>query len=129
MFGKIATRILYPRYCMALAVGAKERSQYFPDVPTTREAGYPSVEMTNYYSLLVTAKTPREIVTQLHDAIVTTVKTPSVRDRLMEVGADPRTMGIDEFTRFIRDDIAKWDSSSRRSASRSTARLMELQAR
>ena len=93
----------------ALAVGAKERSQYFPDVPTTKEAGYPSVEMTNYYSLLVTAKTPREIVTQLHDAIVATVKTPSVRDRLMEVGADPRTMGIDEFTRFIRDDIAKWD--------------------
>ena len=93
----------------ALAVGAKERSQYFPDVPTTKEAGYPSVEMTNYYSLLVTAKTPREIVTQLHDTIVATVKTPSVRDRLMEVGADPRTMGIDEFTRFIRDDIAKWD--------------------
>ena len=93
----------------ALAVAAKERSQYFADVPTTKEAGFPSVEMTNYYGLLVTAKTPRGIVTQLHDAIVATVKTPGVREKLMEVGADPKTMGVDEFTRFIRDDIAKWD--------------------
>jgi tripartite-type tricarboxylate transporter receptor subunit TctC len=93
----------------ALAVAAKERSQYFPDLPTTAEAGYPGVEMTNYYGLLVTAKTPRDIVTRLHDAIVTTVKTPAVRERLMDVGADPKTMGIDEFARFIREDIAKWD--------------------
>jgi tripartite-type tricarboxylate transporter receptor subunit TctC len=93
----------------ALAVAAKERSQYFPDQPTTAEAGYPGVEMTNYYGLLVTAKTPRDIVTRLHDAIVTTVKTPAVRERLMDVGADPKTMGIDEFARFIREDIAKWD--------------------
>ena len=92
-----------------LAVAAKERSQYFPDVPTTREAGYPGVEMTNYYSLLVTARTPREIVEKLHAAIVATVKTPGVREKLMEGGADPLTMEIEEFTRFLRDDIAKWD--------------------
>ncbi len=93
----------------ALAVAAKERSQYFPDVPTTKEAGYPGVEMTNYYGLLVMAKTPREIVSKLHAAIVAAVKTPSVREKLMEVGADPKTMAADEFARFIRDDIAKWD--------------------
>ncbi len=93
----------------AVAVAAKERSQYFPDVPTTKEAGYPGVEMTNYYGLLVTAGTPPEIVAKLHDAIVATVKTPGVREKLMEVGADPLTMSTEEFTRFIREDIAKWD--------------------
>jgi tripartite-type tricarboxylate transporter receptor subunit TctC len=93
----------------ALAVASKERSQYFPELPTTKEAGFPGVEMTNYYGLLVTAKTPREIVTKLHEAIVATVKTPSVREKLMEVGADPKTMAPDEFARFIREDIAKWD--------------------
>ena len=93
----------------ALAVAAKERSQYFPDLPTTREAGYPGVEMTNYYGLLVTAKTPREIVSKLYEAIVTTVKTASVREKVMDVGADPKTMTPDEFARFIREDIAKWD--------------------
>jgi tripartite-type tricarboxylate transporter receptor subunit TctC len=93
----------------ALAVASKERSQYFPDVPTTKEAGYPGVEMTNYYGLLAPANTPREIVAKLHDAIVKAVATPSVREKLTGVGADPKTMTVDEFTRFIREDIAKWD--------------------
>lgn len=91
-----------------LAVASKERSQYFPDVPTTKEAGYPGVEMTNYYGLLVPAKTPREIVMKLHDAVVKAVATPAVRKSLMSVGADPRTMTPEEFASFIREDIKKW---------------------
>ena len=92
----------------ALAVTSPQRSQYFPEVPTTKEAGYPGVEMTNYYGLLVPAKTPRDIVTKLHDAAVKTVGTPAVRERLVGVGADPLTMSTDEFTAFIRADIEKW---------------------
>lgn len=92
----------------ALAVASAKRSQYFPDVPTARESGLPNVEMTNYYALLAPARTPREIVAKLHDAIVKTVGTPAVRDKLTGVGADPVTMSVDEFTRFIRADVAKW---------------------
>ena len=93
----------------ALAVTSRERSQYFPDVPTTKEAGYPGVEMTNCYGTLVPGKTPREIVAKLHDALVKTVASPNVRERLMSVGADPQTMSTEEFTRFIKADIEKWD--------------------
>ena len=92
----------------ALAVASTERSQYFPDVPTAKEVGYPGVEMTNYYGLLVPAKTPKDVVAKLHDAVVKTVNTPSVQENLRSGGADPRTMTPDEFTRFIREDIKKW---------------------
>ena len=92
----------------AIAVTSRERSQYAPDIPTTREQGYPGVEMTNCYGLLVPIKTPRDIVTKLHDAIVKTMATPAVRDRLKDVGADPQTMSPDEFTRFIKTDTEKW---------------------
>jgi tripartite-type tricarboxylate transporter receptor subunit TctC len=92
----------------ALAVTSRERSQYFPDIPTTKEAGYPGVEMTNCYGLLVPARTPKDVVAKLHDAIVRTVATQSVRDNFMRVGADPQTMSPDEFARFIRADIEKW---------------------
>jgi tripartite-type tricarboxylate transporter receptor subunit TctC len=92
----------------ALAVASSRRSQYFPDVPTARESGFPNVEMTNYYALLAPAKTPREVVAKLHDAIVRTVNTPAVREKLTAVGADPVTMSVDEFTSFIRADIEKW---------------------
>lgn len=92
----------------ALAVTSRERSQYFPEIATTKEAGYPGVEMTNCYGLLVPAKTPRDVVAKLHDAIVKTVATQSVRENLMRVGADPQTMSTDEFARFIKGDIEKW---------------------
>lgn len=92
----------------AIAVASNQRSPYFPDVPTTKEAGFPNVEMTNYYGLLAPAKTPRDIIAKLHDAIVKTVQTPAVHEKLVAVGADPVTMSTEEFTRFIRADIEKW---------------------
>ena len=92
----------------ALAVASPKRSVYFPEVPTTKEAGYPNVELQNYYALLLPAKTPREIVGKLHDAVVKTVNTPGVREKLISFGADPLTMTPDEFTRFLRADIEMW---------------------
>lgn len=92
----------------ALAVASPKRSDYFPEVPTTKEAGFPNVELQNYYCLLLPAKTPRDIVAKLHDAVVKTVATPAVREKLIGFGADPLTMTPEEFTRFLRSDIEMW---------------------
>lgn len=93
----------------ALATASPVRTPHFPDIPTAKESGYKNVEMTNYYALLAPAKTPREIVAKLHDAIVKTVNTQAIRDKLLSVGADPQTMSVEEFAAFIRADVAKWD--------------------
>jgi tripartite-type tricarboxylate transporter receptor subunit TctC len=92
----------------ALAMASPKRSPYFPEVPTTKEAGYSGVEEQNYYALFIPIKTPRDIVAKLHDAVVKTVNTPAVRDKLVESGADPLTMTPEEFTKFIRADIEMW---------------------
>ena len=92
----------------ALAVASPQRSPYFPAVPTAKEAGYANVEMQNYYALLLPAKTPRDIVDKLHDAVVKTVNTPVVHEKFISFGADPLTMTPDEFGRFLRADIEKW---------------------
>ena len=92
----------------ALAVASPKRSAYFPDVPTTKEAGFPNVELQNYYALLLPARTPHDIVSKLHDAVVKTVNTPGVREKLISFGADPHTLTPDEFTRFLRADIEMW---------------------
>jgi tripartite-type tricarboxylate transporter receptor subunit TctC len=91
-----------------IAMASPKRSVYFPDVPTTREAGFSNVEMQNYYALLLPAKTPRDIVNKLHDAVVKTVNTPAVHEKLVAAGSDPLTMTPDEFARFLRADIEKW---------------------
>jgi len=92
----------------ALAMASPKRSPYFPDVPTTKEAGYANVELQNYYALFLPAKTPHDIVAKLHDTVVKTVNTPAVRDNLIGTGADPLTMTPEEFTRFLRADIEMW---------------------
>jgi tripartite-type tricarboxylate transporter receptor subunit TctC len=93
----------------ALATANPQRTQHFPEIPAAKEAGFPTVDMTNYYALLAPAKTPRDIVAKLHDAIVKAVTTPAVREKLLGVGADPLTMTPDEFGGFLRADIEKWD--------------------
>ena len=92
----------------ALAMASPKRSVYFPDVPTTKEAGFPGVEEQNYYALFLPIRTPRDIVAKLHDAVVKTVNTPAVRDKLVESGADPLTMTPEAFTKFVRADIEMW---------------------
>ncbi|HSQ02430.1 MAG TPA: tripartite tricarboxylate transporter substrate binding protein [Burkholderiales bacterium] len=92
----------------AIAVCSPKRSVYFPDVPTTAEGGYPGVEMSNQYSILAPAKTPRAIVMKLHDAVAKTMATPEVREKFASFGADPLIMSPEEFTDFIRKDIDKW---------------------
>jgi tripartite-type tricarboxylate transporter receptor subunit TctC len=92
----------------AIAVCSTKRSQYFPDVPTTAESGFPGVQLSNQYSLLLPKKTPRAIVMKLHEAVAKTMAVPEVRERFTSIGADPLVMSPDEFTDFIRKDIAKW---------------------
>jgi tripartite-type tricarboxylate transporter receptor subunit TctC len=92
----------------ALAMASPKRSPYFPDVPTTKEAGYADVELQNYYALFLPSRTPPDVVAKLHDSVVKTVNTPAVREKLIGTGADPLTMTPDEFTRFLRADIEMW---------------------
>ena len=97
----------------AIAVASPKRSVYFPDVPTTGEGGYPGVLVSNQYSLLLPAKTPRNIVMKLHDAVAKTMTTPEVREKFISMGADPLIMSPEEFTAFIRADIEKWAKVAR----------------
>jgi len=92
----------------ALAVCSPKRSQYFPNVQTTAEGGFPGVQLSNHYSLLVPAKTPRDILMKLHDAVAKTMAVPEVREKFTSIGADPLIMSPEEFTEFIRKDIDKW---------------------
>ena len=92
----------------ALVVASKKRSTYFPDVPTTTESGFPGVQVSNHYSLLLPLKTPRDIVMKLHDSVVKTMAVPEVRSKFTNIGADPLIMSPEEFTAFLKNDIEKW---------------------
>ncbi len=89
-----------------LAVGGRARSPVLPDVPTAMESGVPAYESAGWFGLMTPAKTPRAIVAQLHDAAVKAVKSPDVSQKLVQMGVDPVTNTPDEFSSYMRQQLA-----------------------
>jgi tripartite-type tricarboxylate transporter receptor subunit TctC len=92
----------------ALAVAAPRRSDLMPDVPTMEEAGVAGVEVPVWYALLGPAALPREIVKTLNDATVRAARSPELKQKLVDQGADPVGNSPEEFARLLKEEVAKW---------------------
>ena len=92
----------------ALAVTSTRRSAIMPDIPTTAEAGFPQLVADNSYALFAPAGTPASIVARLHDATVTALALPEVRDRLHEQGAEVVGNSPAELAAYVAAEIPKW---------------------
>lgn len=90
----------------ALAVGSPQRSSALPDVPTTAEAGVPGSEFNFWIGMMAPAKTPRDIVTRLHDEVLKALASPEVKERFAKVGADAWTLKPEQFDAYIKNEIA-----------------------
>jgi tripartite-type tricarboxylate transporter receptor subunit TctC len=97
----------------ALAVSGTRRTELMPDVPTMKEAGVPGVEVTVWYALLATAGTPREIIAALADASMKAARSPELKPRLIEQGAEPIGSTPEEFGKLLREEIAKYAEAVR----------------
>jgi len=91
-----------------IAVGAEKRVPTLPDVPTTGEAGMPSLLTENWYGMVAPAGTPKEIVAALNKAAVAALKDPDVVAKLSSQGAILVGDTPDEFRAFIGTETAKW---------------------
>lgn len=93
----------------ALASTGKARLRAMPDVPTFAEQGYPQVNATNWYGVLVVAQTPKPIVARLNAELARILKIPEVVDRLIQVqDAEPIASSPDEFRKFLIAETARW---------------------
>jgi tripartite-type tricarboxylate transporter receptor subunit TctC len=92
----------------ALAVLAPKRSDLMPDVPTMEEAGVAGVEVPVWYALLGPAALPRDIVKTLNDATVRAARSPDLRQKLVEQGAEPVGNSPEDFSKLLREEVAKW---------------------
>ena len=90
-----------------LASTGTRRSELMPDVPTMQEAGL-GVEATVWYGVFAPAATPRAVVSMLADAIVQAARSPDIKQRLVDQGAEPVGDAPAEFDRILRKEVAKW---------------------
>ncbi len=89
-----------------LAVSSPKRAALLPDVPSIAEAGYPDAEFNFWVGLSAPAKTPRDIVDKLHDATEKALLDPDTAAKLARLGVEPEQMSVDQFGKFVKDDIA-----------------------
>ena len=95
----------------ALALTGNVRSKAAPDVPTIAESGYPDYHATGWWGVVLPAATPKTIIAKQHADIAQLLKLPDVRDKLEMQGVEIIGSTPDQFARFIRDEITRWDKA------------------
>jgi tripartite-type tricarboxylate transporter receptor subunit TctC len=90
-------------------ITSAQRMSIAPDIPTIAEQGVAGYEAVQWWGMLATANTPRDIVMKLHAAMLRTLQDPDVEKRLLDDGAEIKPSATpEEFGAMIRSEVAKW---------------------
>ena len=92
----------------ALATSGSKRSAVTPDVPTLAEAGLPGYESGIWLGLMAPAKTPRPVLEKLNAEVNKLLNSAEVKDNWGKQGTMTMGMSIDQFDKFLREEIVKW---------------------
>jgi tripartite-type tricarboxylate transporter receptor subunit TctC len=92
----------------ALASSGKARSAITPETPTVAEAGVPGYEATIWLGLMAPAGTPRPLLDRLSEEVNKIVNSADVKEAWGKQGAAPMGMSVDQFGKFLGEDIQKW---------------------
>ena len=102
----------------ALAVTGSRRSPATPELPTIAEAALPGYEVTNWIGVFAPAATPKEIIGKLNGEIIRIMQLPEIQARLANEGAKFVPKTPDEFSAFVKSEIAKWAKVIKESGAR-----------
>jgi tripartite-type tricarboxylate transporter receptor subunit TctC len=91
-----------------LAIVAPERSPVVPDVPTMKEAGFPGIQIENWYGVLAPAGTPAAIVARLNAEINAQLASPQVNAILAKEGLNPVGGTPARLTELIKAEQQRW---------------------
>jgi tripartite-type tricarboxylate transporter receptor subunit TctC len=92
----------------ALGAASATRNAALGDVPTLAEQGFPDTSADNWYGLLAPSRTPPAVIARLHDAAVTALAAPELRDKLIRSGAIPAPTSSEDFGKLLREELARW---------------------
>src|SRR5262249_14770874 len=94
-----------------IAVFSKNRLAVLPNLATAHEQGLANFEIIPWYAFFLPKGTPAPIVQKLRDAVVATMETPAVQQKLTELGytlvaSDHRSP--EYLQKFVESEIEKW---------------------
>ena len=98
----------------ALAIGDSKRSVFMPDLPTVAESGVAGYQASIWTGMLAPATTPRAIIDRLNKEVVRIVRSPELTERLVQLGSDTMGSTPEQFDKFVREEIVKWEAIAKR---------------
>jgi tripartite-type tricarboxylate transporter receptor subunit TctC len=102
----------------ALGVAIPRRSEFLPEVPTIAEQGYPGFESVGWIGLAAPAKTPSAILDKLNAEIRKMLQDPAIKAKFAQLAFEPVGDSRQEFTSFVRSEIAKWSKVAKESGAK-----------
>src|SRR5262249_49448408 len=87
--------------------GVTSRSAALPGVASTRELGFPNLDLRGWNGFFAPARTPEPVIARLHQEIAAAAKHPDVQRRFAEVGAEPVGSTPAEMHEIVRDQMDK----------------------
>jgi tripartite-type tricarboxylate transporter receptor subunit TctC len=94
-------------------MGAK-RSHLLPDLPTLDELGVHGAEIGGWYGFYAPAKTPKELTDVVLAEVLKALKDPDIREKMLNLGAEPVGMTGADFQRYLQADIDKYKKLAQR---------------
>ncbi len=92
----------------ALAVTTARRSSLAPDLPTVAESGLPGFDISTWFGIFAPAHTPQPIVDRLHHEFTRALALPDVREKMLNMGAEPVGDTPAQFAAFIQGEAQKY---------------------
>jgi tripartite-type tricarboxylate transporter receptor subunit TctC len=91
-----------------LAVATLKRTAVLPDIPTIDELGMRNFDATTWHGLVAPARTPKDVVATLNQALVATLDDPGVKKSFGDLGVDIIGGSPEDFAAYIKSEIPKW---------------------
>ena len=92
----------------ALAVMGRNRQPELPDLPTTVEAGFPQLVMSNWWVVAGPKGTPARAVERMSSELRSALQDTDVRKRYADVGHIPVGMTPSETATFLKTESARY---------------------
>ena len=96
-----------------LCVATAERLKSIPDIPGAREAGIPGLDIKNWWSVSVPAKTPRDICDKLETWFNDINAEPDTVKFLYDNGSDPMPGNAASVKALLLEDTKNWREYAR----------------
>ncbi len=101
-----------------LAIAGTKRHPRIPDVPTMPEAGYPDVQMLQWFGLFAPAGLPAPITQRLNAEFVSALQSEDVKERVLPEAAFVTPSTPEELRAMIERDIVRLGQVVRESGAR-----------